>query len=164
MNLRDWLREMFAGRSKPRDEIPEVMGYCIDKHGRKVELHRGPIQHHALSSEQLQRIGRLREVLVEVYPMTLDGWVDGFMRDADPESEIQIIEACAMVYQLLTSQASLSQEEKKRLYAALCVISTGGGGSELASSLPQGKGLPDLETIASMYREARQFAGPRSRS
>jgi hypothetical protein len=90
--------------------------------------------------------------------MTLDGWVDGFMRDANPESEIQIIEACALVYQRLASQASLLPEEK-RLYSVLCVISAGAASHELASALPAGKGLPDLESTRMMYREARQSGG-----
>jgi hypothetical protein len=36
------------------------------------------------------------------------------------------------------------------------VISAGGSGPELVSAFPEGKGLPDLEGIVSMYREARQ--------
>ena len=78
------------------------------------------------------------------------------MRDADPESEIQIIEACAVVYQRLTAERSLSPEDKKRLYAVLCVISTGARGPEIAAALPAGKGLPGVEGLVSMYREARQ--------
>ena len=88
--------------------------------------------------------------------MTLDGWIDGFMRDANPESEIQIIEACAVVLQRLASKAPLSVDEKKRLYAVLCVISAGGATPELASALPTGAGIPDLESIVIMYRQARQ--------
>jgi hypothetical protein len=138
------------------DEIPEVLGQVTDEHGRKQILLRGPLQHESLSPDQLQRVAGLRDVLVEAYPMTLDGWVDGFMRDADPESEIQLIEACAVIYQRLAAQVSLSPPEKKRLYAVLCVISAGGAGPELASAIPTGKGLPDLDGIVRMYREARQ--------
>src|SRR5262249_11414606 len=156
MGLGDWLKRLFGGGPGMRDEIPEIIGHVTDEHGRKQAVHRGPLQHEALTPDQLRRIGRLRDVLDEAYPMTLDGWVDGFMRDADPESEIQIIEACAAVYQRLASQGSLSTDEKKRLYAVLCMISPGGGGPEWASALPASKGLPDLESIALMYRETRQ--------
>lgn len=160
MSLGEWFKRLVGGGPKMRDEIPEVIGYVTDEHGRKRALHRGPLQHGAFTPDQHRRIGRLRDVLVEAYPMTLNGWVDGFMRDANPESEIQIIEACAAVYQRLVSRAALSPDEKKRLYSVLCVISAGGGGPELAVALPAGKGLPDLEGIARMYREARQ-AGDR---
>jgi hypothetical protein len=159
MGLGDWFRRLFGSKPKLRDEVPEVMGHVTDERGQKVQIRRGPVQHEALSPDQLQRIGRLRDVLAEAYPMTLDGWVDGFMRDANPESEIQIIEACALVYQRLASQASLSPEEKKRLYSVLCAISAGGAGPELTSAVPAGRGLPDLESIAIMYREARQSGG-----
>jgi len=67
------------------------------------------------------------------------------MRDANPESEIQIIAACAVVYQRLASEILLSPTEKKRLYAVLCGISAGAG-PEVASSLPTGKGLPNLDS------------------
>ena len=155
MGLGDWLRRLFRGEPRLPDEIPAVLGTYPDEQGRKQVLRRGPVQHAALSPDQLRRVGRLRDVLIDAYPMTLDGWVDGFLRDANPESEIQIIEACAAVYQRLTSQAALSADEKKRLYAVLCVISAAGPGPELAAMLPAGRGLPELERLAAMYREAR---------
>src|SRR5262249_1641138 len=160
MGLWHWFKGLFRREPKVRDQIPEVLGYATDEHGQRQALHRGWIKHEALSPEQLRRVARLRDVLAEAYPMTLDGWVDGFLRDADPESEIRIIEACAVVYQRLAGEAALSAGEKKRLYSVLCVISAGGEGPELAAALPAGKGLPALGSIAAMYREARQ-AGSR---
>ena len=139
-----------------RDEIPEIMGHVIDEHGQKRELRRGPVQHASLSPDQLGRIGRLRDVLIEARPMTLDGWVDGFLRDVDPESEIRLIEACAVVYRRLTEKATLTPEEKKRLYSMLCGISMGQEGPGLAAGLPAGKGLPGIDRIVRMYREALQ--------
>jgi hypothetical protein len=159
VGLGDWLGRLFGGKPRLRDEVPEVIGRVTDEQGHQQVLHRGPLQHESLTPDQLQRIGRLRDVLAEAYPMTLDGWVDGFMRDAHPESEIQIIEACAAVYQRLSAQASLGPGEKKRLYSVLCVISAGGAGPELASAVPAGRGLPDVEAIAAMYRDARQAGG-----
>lgn len=160
MGLGDWLRRVFGRGPRPRDAIPEVIGHVTDDQGRRQVLHRGPLQHESLSPDQLQRIARLRDVLIEAYPMTLDGCVDGFLRDANPESEIQILEACAVTYQRLTAGATLGPAEKKRLYSVLCVISAGGAGPELASAVPAGRGLPDLEAITATYREARQ-AGDR---
>jgi len=156
MGLGDWLKRLFGGEPKVRDELPEVLGHVTDEHGKKQALHRGPLQHESLTPDQLQRIARLRDVLIDAYPMTLDGWVDGFMRDANPESEIQIIEACAVVYQHLAEPAQLSADEKKRLYAVLCAVSSGAEGSQLAAAVPAGKGLPPLNHIVKMYLEARQ--------
>ena len=153
------IRRLFGIRSKPLNEIPEVLGYVTDEDGQNLDVHRGAIRHESLSADQLQRIGRLSEVLHEAYPATLAAWIDGFMRDANPESEIQIIEACAVVYQRLVMQAHLSQDEKRRLYGVLCVISGGDYGPELASYLPTDKGLPQLETIILILQEAMQSRG-----
>jgi len=153
MGIGDWLERLLGGE-KEMSPVPEVLGHVTDDQGQRHEVHRGWIKHGSLSEEQVRRVARLREVLAEAYPMTMEGWVDGFLRDAEPESEIRIIEACAVAYQRLTSQARLSPEEKERLYAILCTLSGGETGPQLASALPKGKGLPDLEGVASMYREA----------
>jgi hypothetical protein len=150
-----WLKALFRREPEIRDRLPEVLGHVTDEQGRRHELRRGWIKHDSLSPEQLRRVARLRDALADAYPMTLDGWVDGFLRDADPESEIRIIEACASVYRRLAAETSLSPPEKERLYSILCALSAGGG-PELASSLPAGRGLPDIEAIARMYREARR--------
>jgi hypothetical protein len=153
-----WLRRLFVvpAPTGALNETPEILGYVVDAQGRKVPVHRGPIRHESLSDDQLQRIGRLHDALREAYPMMLDGWIDGFMRDAHPESEIQIMEACAVVYKRLATQASLSPQDKKRLYGALCAISRGSDSWDLASVLPASENLPQLDAIIGMYREAAQ--------
>lgn len=154
MGIGDWFERLLGGE-KERSRFPEVLGYVVDDQGQRHELRCGWLKHGSLSEEQTQRVGRLHEVLVEAYPMTVEGWIDGFLRDADPELEIQIIEACAAVYEQLSVRTQLSSEEKKRLYSVLCAISAGGASPELASAIPHGRGLPDLEVLASMYRHAR---------
>ncbi len=135
------------------DGVPEVFSTVTDKEGKTHKLHRGPRRHDTLTSDQLQRIARLQDVLREVYPMTLDGWVDGFARDVHPEKEIQIIEAAAAVYQQLIADAKLSLDDKKCLYAVLCSMSTGVPPKYLKKHIP--KGLPSASTIYEMYRKAR---------
>ena len=154
MGFGDWLRRPFAGRPKLPDEIPDVIGHMIDDAGNPETIHRGPLQHDSLSPDHLRRVGRLRNALIDAYPMTLDGWVDGFMRDVDPEAEIRFIEACAVVFQQLTKQTRLAPDESRRLYAVLCAISAGGNDAELESALPNNRGLPSLETLIKMYVEA----------
>ena len=153
MSMGGWFKRLLGG-DQEMSRVPEVLGHVTDDEGQRHEVHRGWIKHASLSEEQQRRVARLREVLAEPYPMTMEGWMDGFLRDADPESEIRIIEACAVAYQRLASQAQLSDEEKKRLYSVLCALSTGASGAQLASALPTGKGLPDLKGAASMLREA----------
>lgn len=154
MGITSWIGKLFSSKPKEQNQIPEILGYGTDEQGNQVPIYRGEVKHQLLSDDQMQRVTRLREVLLEAYPMTMDGWVDGFLRDTHPESEIQIIEACAFVYHRLAATASLSSEEKQRLYAVLCMISAGGSEENLASAIPANKGLPDFQTLDSMFREA----------
>jgi len=154
-NIGGWFKRLL-GSDKERSRLPGVLGYVTDDQGQRHEVHRGWIKRGSLSEEQLRRVARLREVLAEAYPMTMEGWIDGFLCDADSESEIRIIEACAVVYQRLASQAPLSLEEKKEVYSVLCALSAGAAGPQLASALPAGKGLPDLQAVASMYYAAQK--------
>lgn len=154
MGITSWIGKLFSSKPKEPNQIPEILGYGTDEQGNQVPVYRGDVKHQSLSDDQIQRVTRLREVLTEAYPMTMDGWIDGFLRDANPESEIQIIEACAVVYQRLIATANLSSEEKQRIYAVLCMISAGGSEENLASAIPANKGLPDFQTLASMFREA----------
>ena len=153
MGIGGWFKRLLGG-DREMSRVAEVLGHVTDEQGQRHEVHRGWIKHGSLSEEQRRRVARLREVLAEAYPMTMEGWIDGFLRDAHPESEIRIIEACAVAYQRLASQARLSDEEKKRLYSLLCALTAGAGGAQLASALPTGKGLPDLEGVARMLRDA----------
>lgn len=152
----EWLKRLFSPRPRERSGIPEVVGQITDADGRVQPLRRGPLRHDGLTAEQIQRVARLREVLAEAYPMTLEGWIDGFRRDAHPESEIAIIEAVASVYLQLVAGTHLTVDEKQRLYGVLCLISAGNESPELAAHVPLRSGLPEFSTLARMYREARQ--------
>lgn len=152
----EWLRRLISPRPRERTGIPEVVGEVTDEHGRVQPLHRGPLRDPDLSPEQVRRVARLREVLSEAYPMTLEGWIDGFRRDAHPESEIEIIEAVASVYLEVVAGVSLTADEKQRLYGILCLVSAGDESPELAAKVPRRSGLPDFSTLVRMYREARR--------
>ena len=154
MSLFDRIKERSHVREPIQDALPEEMGTAIDVDGQSYKLHRGQRQYAALTPDQLERVASLRTVLVDAYPMTLDGWVDGFARDINPESEIAIMEALAVVYQRLTSACDISIEEKKRLYGVLCVMSSGVDPLELADSFPPG--LPPPNEIHAMFRSAFQ--------
>ena len=160
MGFGNWVKSLFRGKPMEATQVPEILGYETDERGERQAIHRGWIKHEGLSDDQVQRVARLREVLAEAYPMTLEGWIDGFLRDSDPETEIQVIEACSVVYQQLGEQTNLSTEQKKQLYAVLCAVSAGADGTQLAAALRSFKGLPRLDDIVSMYREAR-YSGSR---
>ena len=45
---------------------------------KRLAILRGWIKHDSLSQDQVQRVARLRGVLRDAYPMTMEGWIDGF--------------------------------------------------------------------------------------
>jgi hypothetical protein len=155
------LRRLFHRPSVETTGIPEVIGYRTDQAGKQQPVVRGSIKHGSLSNDQRRRVAHLRNVLSDAYPMTMEGWIDGFLRDAHPENEIQIIEACAYVYQHLSADSRLSFDEKRKLYSVVCAISAGAPTSTLDAVLPVGRGLPNAQTITAMLEEAwRERRGP----
>jgi len=89
----------------------------------EVSLRPGPVRRDALSAEQMARVTKLHETLKEVDPSTLDEWVDGFKRDINPDSEIQIWEAIAAAYAGYTGSHKLDAEAKKDVFKVLLVRS-----------------------------------------
>jgi hypothetical protein len=93
-------------------------------------------QYNALSHDQLRRIGRLAVVLDEAYLMTMDGWVDGFCRDAHPEREIALFEAVAVVYAKLADRSALDATGKQSLCATIVGATLAVDVAELQGRLP----------------------------
>jgi hypothetical protein len=89
----------------------------------------------------MRRVAALRDTLAEVYPITLDGWVDGFLRDTHPEQEIRKVEAVAATYRRLTEASpELDRTSREKLYGIICGISFG--------AVP-----PETEEMVAIYRE-----------
>ncbi|WP_271499863.1 toll/interleukin-1 receptor domain-containing protein [Bradyrhizobium sp. CCBAU 11357] len=71
--------------------------------GRAVDLDpkyakKAPIRHAKLSTELTSRIRLIRAALLDVYPMSMNEWIDGFRRDTNPETEVAVWERIASVY------------------------------------------------------------------
>jgi hypothetical protein len=136
--------------------LPEVLGVRVDESGKQQELGIGPIRHDQLTTEQIARVARLRDVLSEVYPMTMEGWIDGFLRDMHPEQEIAILEACAVVFQSLSDAPDLTRDDKGHIYVAICGVSSG--------FVPTGEAVPALikagvtgpKQLLLMFQQARE--------
>lgn len=84
---------------------------CIDP---KV-MREGPIRHEFLPGELLARIAALHEVLADVIPLSLRDWIDGFMRDRDPEGEILLWEALAAIYTAACEGVDYSLEQRREV-------------------------------------------------
>jgi hypothetical protein len=141
------------------DGLPEILGTEIDMEGKVHTIRRNPRQHETLAPGQLQRVARLQNVLWEVEPITLDGWVDDYLRETNPEQEIRIMESVAVVYLKLTSNTRIMLEEKTSLYSLLCAMSFGARHREVNKYIP--KGLPSASKIHKMFCKALEgFARP----
>lgn len=157
MHILQWLKNMLTGQpdhSRPADHIPEFIGRVTDEQGRRWVFRRGRRKHRSLSADQLRRVARLKEVLYEANPITMQAWIDGFLRDRDPEREIRILEAITVVYTQLTKEIDLSVKDKQRLYDVLCLISMGVRTPDLTTLISAHKELPESAVLVEMVQQA----------
>ena len=154
-----WLRQHLpkadgAARQPEAEKATlDLLGTFVDKQGRGVRVLASPRLHNALSPEQIARLSRLAEALDEVYPLNREEWVDGFLRDLDPEREMRILEAVAVTYQHFTSAGGMATANKKHLYGALLILSGGADPADLELALRKDADLPCAATLAAFYHE-----------
>lgn len=85
----------------------------------------GPVRQEALPPELEERIRRFEATFGDANPMSHAQWVEGFLRDAHPESEIAVWEAIAAAYgQYVARHMMLNRETKNEVIALLLVRST----------------------------------------
>jgi hypothetical protein len=89
----------------------------------------GPIRHESLSDELLKQVRSVYEIVGPYLDTTLEQFEINFMRDAEPEGEVLIWSAIAAAWMDYHKQhlddELLSDEDEKKLLAALIAISTG---------------------------------------
>lgn len=78
-----------------------------------------PVRHEELPEEILSRIRAVYSDLVQVYPGSMDGWIDGFKRDENPEMGIRLWEHMASVYIGFCDEHELSQAAKEEVYIVI---------------------------------------------
>lgn len=66
-----------------------------------------------LTTGFIVRIRALKAILDEVYPKSLDDWVQGFELDGNPERELLSWECMALTYRNFTDGRALSREAKE---------------------------------------------------
>lgn len=71
-----------------------------------------------LNEDQKMRVGLLMKILKGIYPWDFEKWIDSFMRDFNPESEIKIWEAIARAY-IRTESLNLSKEHNGEIFGYL---------------------------------------------
>jgi len=93
------------------------------------QLQPGPIRNESLPPELLEHITAIYDVVGPYLDTTLEQFEIGFMRDSHPESEVvvwcSIVAAWIAYHEQYLDDQYLSDEDEKKLIAALIAISTG---------------------------------------
>jgi hypothetical protein len=119
------------------------------------ELKRGPIRHEQLPLSLVARINYLCGTLYEVHPQSMEKWLDGFQRDANPESEVRWWERVTRCYLAYNEAKILNVEQKRAVFRILFRVAMGSQPEALQADLA---GLPEraLEEIVEMLGQRMQ--------
>ena len=113
------------------------------------KLKPGPIRHQQLPPSLIARIEYVRSTLEEVYPQSMDAWLDGFQRDAHPEGEVLWWERLARCYVEYISRKELNAAQRKSAFNVIFKLGLGASAGEIVadvSNLPPGA-LDDILAI-----------------
>jgi hypothetical protein len=105
-----------------------------------AQLTRGPMSHEKLSISVTARINYLCQALDEVYPQSLEKWLDEFQRDANPESEVLWWEWLTRCYLGYTEPKDLTSEQKQATFKILFTLAMGSDPQAMGGELAR---LPD---------------------
>lgn len=113
------IKEMPASKLTPNMIQARVEGseevHWIDA----AELKMGERRRESFSEDVRDLITEIKDKLEEVYPMSLEEWEDGFLRDLNPEPEIALWLHVANIYNELTISQILNFEQKKEYFRML---------------------------------------------
>lgn len=79
----------------------------------------GPLRHAQLDPELVERIKLFRPVFADLYPQTLEQWIEGFRRDVNPEAEIAVWEHMAHALTEFSKMRALPDEARREAFALL---------------------------------------------
>jgi hypothetical protein len=132
----------------------------VSKQRRKVdELKPGPIRHQELPPALVARIDWLRLTLDEVYPQSMEAWLDGFQRDLNPEPEVVWWERLAHCYVEYRQSHELSSSQKQAAFRVMIKLALGSAAEQVSTDLAD---LPGgaLEAILEIMSRWSQGIGP----
>ena len=113
------------------DETSDALSSGINESWKTYMAHIYTFLNDALDQSPLRRIERLQYILREVYPITHDEWVNGFLWILPPQQEILRMECVAYVYAKVSSKVTLSLDEKKELYSLINEMSCSGPSDDI---------------------------------
>jgi hypothetical protein len=116
-------------------------------------IQQSPLRHPPFSEEVRELLRMLKSTLDEVYPMSLEGWEEGFRRDANPEPEIALWLHIAEVYAAVTTP-DLSLAERRDRFRFLMACANGSR-EQIGQTAPLGSLDP-----ATAAQIVERFYGP----
>lgn len=119
----------------------------------KIELLE-PDEPEELKRDQMLRIVNLYYDLMEIEPLELEAWIEGFWIDKDPEKAIRTHEAALSVLRQLDSKTKLTLDVQTQLFRALTLILTDHRCVDPQKDISSD--LPDWQTISDLCRQARE--------
>lgn len=87
------------------------------------ELRLSPIRRERLDDEKMARLEAIHETFAEVDRMTLEERLDGFLRDMNPDKELDVWEMMAWHYERFVESRPLSPEAKQEAYKVVLMRS-----------------------------------------
>jgi hypothetical protein len=115
------------------------------------ELKLGERQTESFPEEVRDYFREIKSKLDGVYPLSLEEWEDGFLRDAHPEQEIALWLHVADIYNRFTSERNLSLEEKNEYFSVLGTCMNSSRERVLQLSSPQLISKAEVEKVIVAY-------------
>jgi hypothetical protein len=104
------------------------------------QLKPSSIRHEELPLSLIARINYLHQTLSEVFPQSIEKWMDGFKRDANPESEVVWWERMTRCYLAYSEPKDLSFKQR---HAAFKILFSLGMGNDISGTKTELAVLPD---------------------
>jgi hypothetical protein len=109
-------------------------------------IQQGPIIRDSLTSNQIENIEYLYNTFKEVDPTSQEKWIEDFMRDQNPDREIEIWMMMANAYNSYLQKNEFDIEVKKEVYQIVL----------MRSSAPEDEVLTHMELKHLSEKEARK--------
>ncbi len=92
--------------------------------------------HDSLPEDLIERIKRIYPIISQVYPISLDKWIDGFNYDMHPIGEIEIWEETSkrLEYEWKLNRAK-TKEQKREIFKKI-IEQSGWGKIEITKATP----------------------------
>lgn len=115
------------------------------------QLQMGEGQHESFPEEVRDLIKDIKIKLDEVYPMSIEKWEDGFLRDLNPEPEIALWLHVSKIYDEATTNQNLSSEQKEEYFKVLGICMNSPQDKVLQLTNPQSISKSEAERIISKF-------------